>query len=128
MFLPRQDASFGGGKLKLSGGDGKNRGQEYEKGLAIHSRTELIYRLAGRFRRLTAIAGIDERVRDNGHVRLVISADRRTLLDEQISGDDPPRSLDLELVGAKRLIILVDYGDSLDIGDHLNLCNARLHK
>ena len=47
---------------------------------------------------------------------------------QAISGKDDARSIELDLTGVKRLTILVDFGEQLDIGDHLLLCNARLTK
>jgi hypothetical protein len=50
------------------------------------------------------------------------------LFDEAIRGADEPRQLDISLAGVRRLQILVDYGEDLDVGDHLNLCEARIVK
>jgi hypothetical protein len=35
-------------------------------------------------------------------------------------------SLTLDLQGVKRLTVLVDFGEDLDVADHLNLCEAKL--
>lgn len=121
FYSPRLDQNFSAEPLRL-------RGEKYSKGLAIHSRTEMVYRLPGRFSRFKAIAGIDDEVAPNGHVRLVIRADDRTLFDEAISGSDAPKSLDLDISNAKRLVILVDFGEKLDVGDHLVLALARISK
>jgi hypothetical protein len=75
-----------------------------------------------------AVVGIDDRVRPGGNVRLVIRGDGRVLFDEAIRGTDEPRQLDVNLAQVKRLQILVDYGEDLDVGDHLNLCDARVVK
>ena len=121
LYAPRQDRSFQPEMLQLDG-------KQYRKGLALHSRTRLVYRLPGRFRRFMATVGIDDRVRPLGHVRLVISGDDRVLMDSPITGTDPPKPLDLDLAGVRRLIILVDFGEDLDVSDHLDLCEARVVK
>jgi hypothetical protein len=121
LFQPRRDRSFDGGRLLLGR-------KAYEKGLAIHSRTELAYRLTEDFRRLRATAGIDDRVREAGNVKLVISGDGRPLFEKTITGKEPPLELDLDITGVRRLNVLVDFGEELDIGDHLNLGDARLTK
>jgi hypothetical protein len=36
--------------------------------------------------------------------------------------------LDLDISGVRRLEIVVDYGKGGDMGDQLNLCEARLTK
>ncbi len=121
FFAPRQDRALDPRPLKL--GD-----KQYTKGLAVHSRTQLVYRLPSRFRRFVATVGIDDAVRPRGNVQLVIRGDDRVLLDEKITGSDPPKELDLDVVGVRRLSILVDFGEDLDVADHLDLCEARVIK
>jgi hypothetical protein len=120
-FAPRTDRGLEPGPLLLDG-------KPHDKGLALHSRTSLVYRLPGRFRRFKATAGIDDRVRPRGNVRLVIHGDERLLLETTITGTDPPLQIDLDLTGVRRLAILADYGDDLDVADHLDLCDARVVK
>ncbi len=74
------------------------------------------------------MAGIDSRLRGCGHVLLVIRGDDRDLLRQTISGQQPPVPLDVNIEGVRRLEILVDFGETLDVADHLNLCNARIIK
>ena len=50
LFQPRRDRSLGGGKLRLRSAQDVQRTQEFDKGLAIHSRSELVYRLPDGFR------------------------------------------------------------------------------
>jgi len=100
----------------------------YRKGLALHSRTEVVYRLPDRFSRFKAIAGIDDAVRPHGDVRLVLSGDDKVLFEATVTGSDPPAQIDLDLTGVRRLTILVDFGQNMDIADHLDLCEARVIK
>lgn len=121
FYAPRNDRNFEAAPLQLGG-------TQYRKGLALHSRTELVYRLPEGFSRLRALAGIDDAVRPNGKVRLVIRGDDKVLIETSIAGNDPPKSIDLDIAGVRRVTILVDFGDSLNVGDHLLLCNARISK
>ena len=121
FYAPRCDRNFDGGPLQLGN-------TQYRKGLALHGRTELVYRLPDRFSRFLAMVGIDDAVRPGGKVRLVVRGDGRELLDAVVAGSDAPRSLNLDMTGVRRLTILVDFGDSLGTGDYLFLCNARLSK
>jgi hypothetical protein len=130
---PRLDHSAYGGPLTLSSGDELSSSpsaglQTFTKGLAIRSRTELVYRLPVGFRRLTAMAGIDPATRASGDVRLEILGDNQPLLSTEIGGTDPPRTIDVDIAGVKQLRIVVDYGKNLDTGDWLNLCDLRLVK
>jgi hypothetical protein len=119
LYEPRVDTSFDGGALLLGG-------KEYRQGLALHSRSRVTYRLADGARRFQATAGIDDRHSPRGNVRLQIRADARLLFDEPIRGGEQPKPLDLDVSGARRLEILVDYGEGGDLSDHLNLCEARV--
>lgn len=128
--LPARDRSLEGGPLTLAHQEKPGRWEKvtYRKGIALRSRTELSYRLPGGFRRLTAVAGIDDRVREGGHVRLLLRGDGKTLLETVVAGRDEPLPIDLDVTGVRRLQILVDYGNDLDIADHLDLCDARISK
>jgi len=119
LYGPRRDAALEGGPLSVAK-------TQYSKGLAVRSRTELVYRLPGKFRRLVAVAGIDDRVRPAGNVRLEIRADGKTLFHATITGKDDPRPISLDITGAARVTILVDYGRGGDRADHLDLCQLRI--
>jgi hypothetical protein len=129
---PRRDQSAYGESLALSPGhisaSSGVAAQVFAKGLAIRSRTELVYRLPSGFRRLKAVAGIDPAAAASGNVRLKIMGDDKALLDADIAGTDVPHDIDLDMTNVKRLRIVVDYGKNLDTGDWLNLCDARLVK
>jgi hypothetical protein len=87
-----------------------------------------VYRLPDGFNRFIAIAGIDPATTSTGNVRLSILADDRPLLESEIAGDQPPQPIDVQINGAKRLKIIVDFGQNLDTGDWLNLCDAKIAK
>jgi NPCBM/NEW2 domain-containing protein len=103
-------------------------GKEYQKGISLTSRTEMTYKLPARSRRFQALAGIDDGVGDLGSVDLVIKGDGRQLYSGKLTGKGPAAALDLDLSGVRRLTILVDFGDDLDVADHLDLCEARIVK
>lgn len=125
LYEPRRDSGYEGSGLWIGEG---NEQQVFEKGLSLRSRTVLTFRLAEPYRQFTAVAGIDSRLRGRGHVILIISGDDRELLRQAISGQEAPVPIELDLEGVRRLKITVDFGDALDIADHLNLCNARIIK
>jgi hypothetical protein len=122
FFRPRNDQSLRSGPLELGG-------KAYEKGLALHSRTTMVYRLPGRFQHFRAVAGIDDRFRPRGNVRLVIRGDDKELVKLTVAGtDEQPQPIDVDLGGVRRMTILVDFGDDLDVAGHLDLCEARIVK
>ncbi len=127
----RLDQSAFGGPLTLlvDGSPNAARGvKSFSKGVAIRSRTELVYRLPSGFKQFIAIAGIEPATNSTGDVRAIIYGDDRPLFDADIAGDRAPREIKLDIAGAKRLKVVVDFGQNLDTGDWLNLCDARLIK
>jgi hypothetical protein len=130
---PRFNHSATGGPLSLtfpndSESGGSPRTETFAKGLAIRSRTELVYRLPNGYSRFMAVAGIEPADAASGNVALSIFGDDRLLIEATIAGGSRPLPLELDISGVKRLKIVVDYGQNLDTGDWLNLCNARIVK
>lgn len=119
LYGPRFNRSLRPGPLRLGG-------QEYAKGLALHSRSEVVFRLPEGYRSLRATVGIDDRVRPGGQVQFKILGDERTLLDVAVSGQDPPRPIEIDLTGVRRLKLLVDFGEGADRQDHFDICEPRL--
>ncbi len=120
-YRPRRDKSLDNGPLRLGG-------KTYQKGLAAVSRTEMEFKLAGKGRRFQAVAGIDDAVRKLGNVQLTIEGDGKRLYSSRITGRDAPVPLDLDVAAVKRLKIVVDFGGGLEMGDYLDLCDARIVK
>ena len=102
----------------------------YARGLCLHSKTQLKYRLGGEYRRLQTVIGIDHLVASNGYgdCRLVISGDGKSLFEADVKAKDSPRPIDLDVEGVVMLEIQVDFGGNLDISDHLDLADAKLVK
>ena len=136
FYLPKNDRALTGneseadeGRLQLAFNDGgEARIEAYARGIAVHSQTTIVYELPEKASRLRATVGIDARVRDSGHVRLVIKGDGQELFADDVDGADDPRELSINVTGVRQLEIFVDFGENQDVGDHLNLCNARIVK
>jgi hypothetical protein len=115
----RRDRSVDGNPLRLGG-------QTHRKGLGCHSRCELTYALGGAYRRFLAHAGIDEEVGEKGNVDIAVLVDGKPKFERKaLTGRDAPLPLSVDLTGAARLTLLVDFGADFDICDHLDWANAR---
>lgn len=116
----RIDRNVAGGTLSLGG-------IAYERGLGVHSRTELQYDLGGQFERFTATVGIDDAMRPGGSVLFEVRGDGRVLYSSgTITGAEPPQQIRVDVAGVNELTLLTDYGDGLDLGDQADWAQARL--
>lgn len=117
----RVNGSTLGGPLQLGG-------RTYSRGLGLHSRCRLTYALDGQYARFVALAGIDDKS-PHGDATLTVLADEKPLLEAvRLAGGEKPVPVRLDVSGAKTLTILVEFGQTLDVGDHVDLADARLLK
>ncbi|MEN6448990.1 MAG: NPCBM/NEW2 domain-containing protein [Thermoguttaceae bacterium] len=121
LYGPRFDRGFDAAGLVLGG-------ERYDKGVAVHAHTNLVYRLPAGFHRFAAIAGLDEAARPGGKVRLRLSGDDQVLWEGEITGADAPKAIDLGVAGIRRLTIDVDFVGNSPTGARLLLCKARIVK
>jgi len=121
FYRLRRDVGFDQEPLVMAG-------KTYAKGLSLASRSVVVYRLPGKFRLFKATLGIDDSVRPLGAAQVAIKADGKSLWQGAVRGDQPPVDVELELAGAKRLEVTVDYGDDLDVADRVDLGDARVTK
>jgi hypothetical protein len=130
--LPRNNVSFSGSPLSLLWHDdplpARRDVRTYSRGVAMRSRTEVAYLIPQGMARFIATAGIDPATAGQGHVTLAIRGDDRVLWEGTIDGREPPVEIDVELGTARRLQLVVDYGENLDYGDRLHLVEARFTK
>lgn len=104
-------------------------GRTFSRGLAVHSRTLLKYRIAGDFSRFQAMMGIDDTMQGKGgDMHVTISGDGKLLHEANVRDGQSPQPLDLIVTGVRDLEILVDFGGNLSIADHLDLADAKLIK
>jgi hypothetical protein len=121
LYQPRDGRGVESGSTLRLGGE------NHERGLALQTRTQLVYRLPAKSRWFQALAGLDDSVSDQCQARLVISGDNKTLFSEVISGADEPRPIKLDVSGVRRLTILVDVVSDR-ISSQLDLAEVRITK
>ncbi len=105
--------------------------QIYEKGFAINGGGRLAFNLNGQFKRLTALAGFAPNTEAlPGSVQMEIQVDKKTVLSSVLENRSlaQPMPIDVDLAGAKRLIIRVNYHDGRSVGDQIHLVDARLSR
>lgn len=113
----------------VSGGSIILDGNEFTKGLGVHSRTVLTYGLSHKFQRFLATVGIDDAVGPRGSAVFRVRGDDKTLFDSgEVRGGDGPRDVAVDVTGVDRLTLEVDYGEWWDISDQADWAAARLVK
>jgi hypothetical protein len=80
------------------------------------------------FARFQARVGFDDRVGSNDGAKLLVEADGKVLLDKLIQREARLVPIDVDLKGARRVRITVDYGGQSVLGDQLVLCEAMFTK
>jgi hypothetical protein len=118
----RKDRSVSAAPLSMAG-------RAFDKGLGVHSKTELDYPIGGAYESLVATIGIDDAVRPSGSVVFRVLGDGKVLFDGGVlTGQDPPRDVKVDVTGVNTLTLVVDYGDGLDLSDHVDWGGVRLLK
>ncbi len=126
----RRDKNLEGGPLSLGR-------KTYAKGLAVHSRTILVYEVKG-YNNLRTVLGIDDQVTGPAQAVVRFEAEGKDLpvtIDGKAAANPmtlksraEPVEIKVDLSGVTRLRITVDYGDDLDLGDHVIFADARVTK
>ncbi len=77
--------------------------------------------------RFCAEIGIDDSTAGQGSVHFHVLVDgQKKFTSKTIRGGDPPVPVSVDVTGAKRLELLVDYADRADVLDHADWLNVRL--
>lgn len=118
----RRDKNLDGGPIKV-------KGVAYSKGLALHAYTELVYDIGGNYKDFKAVLGVDDQVGGDSRVFVVIEGDDRELKSVEVSRKDKkPIDLAVNVKNVKQLKIIVRSANILDLGDHVDLADAKVSK
>ncbi len=127
-FLPdargwpmQRDRSVAGQPLRL-------KGREFPKGLGMHSHSTVTFELAGRYRKFHAIVGLDDTTVGAGTAVCAVEVDGRRVFEPPAltRPKGPTRLPIIDVTGAKRLALMVDFGELGDSQDHVNWGDAVL--
>ena len=116
----RRDASAEGHMLRLTG-------QEYEKGIGTQSRTLLAYRLDAGDKRFQSMVGVDDRAGPLGNVVFRVLVDgKERFASPPLSARDAPKLIDIDVSGAKTLVLVTEFGERGGVRDLADWVEARL--
>jgi hypothetical protein len=112
--------------------------EKYAKGLGLHAYTDLVYDIGGEYKDFKAFLGFDPNIKrlSTSPVKILIEGDGRELFTASVLPPDPknlktlppPQPLALNIQNVKRLRIVVSSSGLFDLGDYLNLADAKVSK
>jgi hypothetical protein len=116
----RPDRTVDGHRFQLAG-------HAYERGIGTQSRTLLAYKLKPGDRRFQSLVGVDDRAGPLGSVVFRVLVDGKDrLTTPSMTARDAPRAIDIDISGAKLLILITEFGDRGDVQDHADWVEARI--
>ncbi len=120
----------------VTGGLLRSGGRVFLKGLGVHSAARLVYILSPRplgegpgvrARRFEALVAVDDSTAGGGSVVFRVLVDgRERFASKTIRGGDAPVPVSVDLAGAEKLELSVDYADRADVLDHADWLDARI--
>ena len=115
VFPARFDATVDGGDMQVLG-------QPLERGIGVHSKSELVFKLDGKPRKFFTVCGIDAETNGRGGVTARVLADGKEVWKSgEVTAKDAAKMVSVDLGPAKALTLEVDYGaDGDDSGDHFD--------
>ncbi|MBI3836804.1 MAG: NPCBM/NEW2 domain-containing protein [Planctomycetia bacterium] len=119
------DRSVLGGQLRAGG-------KLYAKGLGMHSPARITYDFDRPYRRFETEVAIDTEAGSGGSAVFRVFADdgsgkwQERATSETVRGGEAPVPMSVDVTGAKRISLLVDFADHGDELDHADWLNARL--
>ncbi|MBN2023049.1 MAG: NPCBM/NEW2 domain-containing protein [Pirellulales bacterium] len=109
------------------GGRLRSGNRLYLKGLGAHGSSCLTYVLTAPCEAFAAELALDDAAGSGGSVRFRVYVDRRKRFESDVlRGGDEPAPVRVDLAGAKRLDLIVDFADRADQLDRADWLDARL--
>lgn len=112
----------------VEGNSPKLKGQVFAHGVGTHARSEFMVDLKRVATRFAATVGVDDEKADSpATITFEVWVDAKKVVDTGVMrGGETPEQIDVDLTGAKRLLLVVgDAGDGID-SDHADWANAMI--
>ena len=121
-FPPQMDRAVSGEPLRL-------RGDTFEKGLGVHAKTSLSFKIGGQFEKFIASVGIDDAVAPGGSAVFRVLGDGKLLHETTtLRGDQPAVAIGVDVKAVRELTLECDDAGDADIADHGDWAGAMLIK
>jgi hypothetical protein len=114
------NANVAGGPLRL-------RGEEYDVGLGLTSRSEVTYALGPEDGQFRAVVGIDDVASGGGSALFAVELDGIRVFETTCTGRTAPVPVGpIDVTGRTRLTLIVDFANLGNVQDIANWCDAKL--
>jgi NPCBM/NEW2 domain len=118
--LYRRNLAVTGERLHLGG-------RVFDRGLGTQSRTYLVYKLEPGSKRFQALIGLDDHAGPLGNVVFKVRVDGEVRFESPpLAAGEPPKLVNLDVTGAKFLILMTEFGERGDVQDHADWVEARI--
>lgn len=96
-------------------------------GIGVHASSSLTFDIAGSWSRFESVIGIDDQAGKNGSVIFLVMGDGKELYKSPIlRGGMTPTLMTVPVKGVKKLTLIVEATEDLDLGDLADWASARL--
>jgi hypothetical protein len=100
----------------------------FEKGIGCHAECRLTFAADGKWDVLAAVIGIDAETMGKGDCVFSVLADGEAVFTRRVKGTDSPQEIQVDIPRAKQIVLVVESGAGLDLGDHADWCDVRFIK
>ncbi len=107
----RFDASLFGDTLQASE-------HYFQRGIGVHSKSEIRYKLGKEYRRFVSWVGFDTRLTRVGKAVFRVRGDGKLLAEQPLAASDGLKRLRADVAGVDELTLELDFGDDDSAGDH----------
>jgi hypothetical protein len=102
-------------------------GESFDRGVGTQSRTLVAYRLEAGDRRFQSLVGVDERAGPLGSVVFRVLVDgKERFKSASMTDHESPKPIDIDITGARSLILATEFGDRGDVRDLADWVEARI--
>lgn len=101
----------------------------HDKGLGMHARSRLSYKIGGKYHYFEALVGLDTQTAKMGRARVQVLLDGKEQAlggPKELTARDGALAIRVDVRQAKMLTLVVDFGRQGDVQAHVNWADARL--
>jgi hypothetical protein len=127
MDLRAMSSGYGRSRAGLSveGNPLKMAGKTYARGVGTHAPSQMVIQLDGKAEKFQATVGLDHETCPGGSAGFTLVGDNKTLWDSGTLFPGTTRNINVNLLGIKKLVLLVNDGGNGKDCDHADWANAR---